>query len=1059
MALRNVSSLSWIPVFAAIGAAVACGSGGEGSLNPDGAFEEVDNGFESDDPTGQDSASRGGAMADSAAGSSSGGAPAPEANEGSSKDAARAVEEADILKVDGTRLYALSRYGGLAIVDISNPDQLKLLGRKRTEGMPFEMYVRNGRAYVMMNEYGKWVKSEGSSWYGRWVQTSEMFAFDVSNPSAITELSHYDVPGSISDSRAVGDVVYLVTNEDGYCWGCQTNPGTIVTSFNVASGAFTKVDQLDYRAADNTYTGWKRSVTATNQRLYIAGPEWSYKPGQENASSVIQVVDITNPTGLLVKGANVPVAGQINSRWQMDEHENVLRVVSQYGDGWRGPDGTINPRVQTFQIASSQSIAKIGETQLILTKPETLRSVRFDGTRAYAITAERTDPLFTIDLSIPAQPKQAAALEIPGWIFHMEPRGDRLVGFGYDAPQSDGTPLAVTLFDVSDLSNPKELKRVAFGKGWSQLAEDQDRIHKSVKVLDDKGLVLVPFASSGRWSNEGCDRGQSGIQLIDFSRDDLALRGVAPQWGMPRRAFLANDRLLAVSDRNVTSFDVTSRDAPVKKSELDMSNPAYRMVELPNHVASITNDWWTNEVMLSVTPKANADDADVAGKISLAPLVDPDPSLCASSSRASSWTAWYQARLFAVGNTVTVVVPRYTYSHDPGGDGSSSRSGKVIVATIDVSNAAQPKILAKTHIALTDRSSNGGYYGYWGDGFWDGWGFWSYYGGHSASLVPSGQGAVLVGSKLAYLEVDNEPYEVPSIHGGRRWKTRIHRKLHVVDLANPSAPNVLPAIALPQSLGISPLHVWNGHVLTSRWVQSTKNPDKVRFFLDRIDLSGAAPTPKASINTPGSLLLADEASQRFVTTDYHATRAAASSWESCQSQLGYRAWFDYESKSCISVARDFKLSDVAGTRVTLRQTWAPPSQNISGVQIADDRIYVTRYARYDYRSQGPVGPGGTYPEPTLLEDGGLWAIGGIRSGQLGIVSQLTGDAKWPLAAYGTKVAVYNEGGLAIYDTTSPTPTLVKEQNLRGYGYSSHVLMSGDRAICSLGEWGLQTVKY
>ncbi len=28
-------------------------------------------------------------------------------------------------------------------------------------------------------------------------------------------------------------------------------------------------------------------------------------------------------------------------------------------------------------------------------------------------------------------------------------------------------------------------------------------------------------------------------------RDDLALRGIAPQWGMPRRAFVANGRLLA----------------------------------------------------------------------------------------------------------------------------------------------------------------------------------------------------------------------------------------------------------------------------------------------------------------------------------------------------------------------------------------------------------------------------------------------------------------------------------------------------------------------------------
>ena len=1050
--LRSLASFSFLPLglLAAAMTLGACGSGGDGPLNQDGP-EEVDNGFESDDPSGKTAASREGSSADAG----SAGAAAPSAD-GKNDDAARAVEEADILKVDGTRLYALSRYGGLAVVDVSDPDHLKLLGRKRTEGIPFEMYVRNGRAYVMMNEYGKWVRNEGS-YYGRWIQTSELLSFDVSNPASITELAHYDVPGSISDSRAVGDVLYLVTNESGGCWGCGANSGTIVTSFDVAAGKIAKVDQLDYRASDNTYTSWKRSVSATNERLYVAGPRWDWRQGQQNTGSVIQVVDITDPKGKLVKGADVAVSGQINSRWQMDESAGVLRVVSQYGNGWWGPNGTINPRVETFQIASSSSFTKLGETELQLTKPESLRSVRFDGTRAYAITAQRTDPLFTIDLSDPAKPKQAAALEIPGWIFHMEPRGDRLIGFGYDAPTDKGTPLAVALFDVTDLTKPREIQRVTFGTGWSQLAEDQDRIHKSVRVLDDKGLVLVPFASSGRWWNGNCDKGQSGIQLIDYSRDSLSLRGVAPQWGLPRRAFFAGERLLAISDRNVTSYDVTSRDAPAKKSELDLSNPAYRLVELPNHVASITNDWWSNEVMLSVTPKANADDADVSGKLSLAQLADPDQSLCGNGG--SGWTAWYQARLFASGNTITVVVPRYAYTYDQTGSGGGTRSGKVIVATIDASNPAAPKFLAKAEIPLTERSSQG-YWGYWGDGFWDGWGFWSYYGGYSASLVATGQGALMVGNKLAYLEVDHEPYEVETDKGYKRWQTKIHRKLHVVDLANPSAPALAQPIDLGPSLGTSPLHVLNGVVLTSRWVQSTKNPDKVRFFVDRVDLSTPSPTRLSSVNTPGSLLLADQASQRFVTTDYTATRSNAKDWQACQNQLGYRAFFDYDTNTCVSVSRDFKLSDVNGTRVTLRQTFTPPSQNISGVQIADDRIYVTRYARYDWSaaSSGPRADG-TYAEPALLEDGGLWAIGGIRAGQLGIVSQLSGDARWPLAAFGTKVAVYDEGGLAIYDTATPTPTLVTGQNLRGYGYTSHVLMSADRAICSLGDWGLQTVKY
>ncbi len=1037
--MRRLGSLVLFTAsFSGVVLAAGCSSGGG-----DKSFVEVDNGFESDDPSGRSAADKNGS---SSGGAADAGAAAPE-DDSAGDGAARVVQEADIIKVDGNRLFALSRYGGLAIVDITNPDQMKLLGRKRIEGVPFEMYVQNGRAFVMLNEFGRWV-TDASTPYGQWVQTSEILAFDISNPAAITELSHFDVPGTIADSRMVGDAAYVVTYENGYCWGCQTKPATIVTSFDVR-GAIAKSDQLVYASPSQNYSSWQRSVSATNERLYIAGPVWSWSPGQTNASSIIQVVDITDPTGKLKKGADVPVAGQINSRWQMDEHAGVLRVVSQFGDGWGGPNGQINPKVQTFTVTSATQIAPLGSTELILPKPEQLRSVRFDGTRGYAITAERTDPLFTIDLSNPAAPKQAGALEMPGWIFHMEPRGDRLIGFGYDDTNQSVAKLAVSLFDVSDLTKPTMLKRVSFGSGWGQLAEDQDRIHKSVRVLDDAGMILVPFASYGRWNDSKCEQPQSGIQLIDYGHDDLTLRGLAPQWGMPRRAFVANGRLLAMSDRNVTSFDITSRDAPVKKQELDLSNPAYRLAELPNHVASITSDWWNGEVMLLVTPKANADDADVTGKVSLASLAPQSSAYC---SGKAGWTSWYEARLFANGNTVYVTVPVYSYD-------AGVRGGKLIAAAIDVSNPLKPVITGKTEMLFADRDlSQGGYWGYYG-GFCDGWGLWSYYRGMNGSLIGSGQAVVQHGAKLAYIEVDREPIEDGTTQwGSPRWTWKLHRRIHVVDFTSPTQPSS-HVVALPDSLGESPLHLFKGTVLTSRWVQSTKNTDKVRFFVDRVDLNGPSPVLLPSVNTPGSLLLADEASSRFVTTDYHAQRVSVGkdqqSYTACHQKLGYGAWLDWETGTCFRVTRDFKLADVAGAKVTLRQTMTPPSQNIAGVQIADDRIYVTRHKQYDYSSYDGSGQS----QPKVLEDGGLWAIGGIRAGQLSIVSEMIGDADWPLAAHGTKVALYTQGGLAIYDTATPKPVLLTQANLRGYGYSSHVLMSDTRAIASLGEWGLQTIQY
>ena len=110
-----------------------------------------------------------------------------------------------------------------------------------------------------------------------------------------------------------------MTVRNGSCYRCADRPSTIVTSCDVGA-AITKIDQLPFSSPNAGYSAWQRSVSATNERLYVAGPEWSWNGG-DGGRSVIQVVDIKDPNGKLVKGADIPIAGQIQSRWQMDEHQ------------------------------------------------------------------------------------------------------------------------------------------------------------------------------------------------------------------------------------------------------------------------------------------------------------------------------------------------------------------------------------------------------------------------------------------------------------------------------------------------------------------------------------------------------------------------------------------------------------------------------------------------------------------------------------------------------------------------------------------------------------------
>ncbi|MGC4067725.1 MAG: beta-propeller domain-containing protein [Polyangiaceae bacterium] len=404
--------------------------------------------FESDRPQG--SASGRGAMA---ADDATSGNATPSQSDGASESAERAIEEADIVKFEGNRLYALSQYGGLNVIDTSDRDHLRVLGRKKVQASPFEMYVKDSIVFALYNGYGEYVRgATDGAW--NYAVTSYVIAFDTTNPAKTEIIGKFAVPGTISDSRIVGDVLYVVGFEENSCWGCQQGQHTTVISLDVSDpSSIRKVDQLSY-ADDTSSYSWRRSISVNDQRMYIAGPEYG---NNGPIGSTIQVVDISDPKGDLVEGTTVKASGVVSSRWQMDEYAGHLRVITQPGS-WSLTEPV---RIQTYQVASAREVTPLADVAMNIPLRETLRSVRFDGLRGYAITAEQKDPLFTIDLSDPAAPKQAGQLEIPGWIYHMEPRGERVVALGYDQGNPNGA-LAISLFDVSKLAEPTLLDRVKF---------------------------------------------------------------------------------------------------------------------------------------------------------------------------------------------------------------------------------------------------------------------------------------------------------------------------------------------------------------------------------------------------------------------------------------------------------------------------------------------------------------------------------------------------------------------------------------------------------------------
>ncbi len=989
MRARSNRLSAWSLLAAVLGAAaMGCSST---VTSEDGA-----GGFVSDSPYGN-----------SGKNSDSAGSGAPEAgspgNDNAGGDGAtKAIQEADIIQVDGNNLFALSQYGGLSVIDMSNPSNLSIIGHYPIQGVPFEMYLRSGVVYAMFSSFGQW-ECDADYTNCDYIQSSHIEALNVQDPGNISQIGSFDLPGEISDSRIVGDVLYAVSYENGYCWSCNNAPTTAVTSINVANPAdINVVDTVAFDSPDPYGYGWgKRSVSVTPDRMFIAGIEWD---GSSQGHSTIQVVDIVDPSGLLHIGASVEATGMIESRWQMDEHQGVLRVISQPGVWENGV-----PTVQTFQINSSDSITPIASLTLTLPKPERLRSARFDGTKLYAITAEQTDPLFTIDVSNPSQPLQMGELELPGWIYHLEPRGDRLFALGYDNANPEGS-MNVSLFDVSNFANPTLIKRVAFGGDWSWAPEDQDRIHKAFKIDPTLGAIFVPYGATSWDQNDGyygCSHVESGIQIVDFTQNSLTKRGMAPLNGFARRALIHQGNLFSVSDSEVSSYNIANRDAPSRLDWIALSSWVNQSARVGNHLVRVSNDWWTSAATLDIVPVSDPSRSEALGRLDLKDVVGLE-----DTNDCYGWGYFYGAQLFPLDQSrVAIAWSSYPYYYNDGPGGGGSNVAKTHVVVVNIANPAAPVVEGRVSMPFSTE-------------MWSQWG-----------SLDGGQAIVQMGNRLVFRRIER------SADGSTE-----HAWLETVDLSNPATPVHASSLQLPGGNGHSMLIKNGPQVLTSHWEPVAGQQGKIKYYLDRVSYSSGLPQGVSSTNVPGALLSYDAASTHALTIDYKRLSIPVPNYDACYQNYGWNTWTEDVGGTifCNHMEQTLKLIDVNGNNVSVLDT-EELAQNVSfyGARVTESRVFAQGY-RYDNNSS-------TYSVFVIGDIGGNT----IESEWKDTPQQ---DYMWAVAAEGDRLVLASgsKPGIHVLDASDlSNMTLAKKGEVTSYVQS--VTLDGDNALCAMGPYGLEVI--
>jgi hypothetical protein len=857
--------------------------------------------------------SAGGAANSAAAGSNAVQAPAVD----SAAAPTRTVEETDLYRLEGNRLYFLNGYRGLMVFDVTDVDHPALIGRSPIYGTPVDMIVRNGIATVVVADwYGQ--LDDGTPFHGSIVR-----GLDATDPANIKVLGEAKLGGWVRDDRVVGNVIYAVSEDYGwsYGWdasGTSSNTETvIVSSVSFANDTVTAVGRVEFPGFTGIFNVTPTSILLAHDAISggagsgsggvsgsggdtgAGGGGGGTAPDTGSASvdggpavvtngdgtqlsssrTELLYLDTSDPGGQIVQRGSIRVRGQAqgwgadNGRWNLDFADGkTARVVgclsmSSFYGGYCGSDSSYALSIVDFSDPGAPVLASELDIPAVGYGP----TARFDTSRLYLSPSSTlftgapgsglTTPFQVYDLTDPKAPALAGTLTIPGNVWNILPApGLRLFALGNDESTSASglysSTVSLKYLDVTTPASPKLLGTSTFGQGWAWTPAAGT--FKAFTMDATQGLVVLPFSG---W-DDGSQQYNDGLQLIDFTASSITTGGAAHTRGWVERGIFVQNRLVSLSDLSLAVVDYTNHAAPTVTAELTLARNVITAQPQGTNIAEISSDWWDHDQSWSevrLVPVANAEETTDAGNIPTLRVDGVNAQVFMNGTLAYVVTNVRVPALCDSYGRPTAEAPATASAALPAGTTAPApqcygRAQQIQV--VDLSNGIQ--LRGKVRLPIDG----------WG---WYGWGW----GG-------CGMGDWFWGNEVVQVEGDALAF--------RRWApiydasgTYIdsNSDLWIADLSAPDAPTlgsvsiVNDARAWWGNLQVAGNVLYSGHYewqdastqsgtdggsvddggTKTSTASTTTTESTVRYYADRIDLSDRAhPRVAAKINVPGLIV-------------------------------------------------------------------------------------------------------------------------------------------------------------------------------------------------------------
>lgn len=518
------------------------------------------------------------------------------------------VDESDIVKTDGKHIYALADSTVRIIAPNSGKPRLVSTLNLPDGGEQYyhDMYLTGDRLVVM----GSYYKSLGPSFDNGKIATMDLVAietvtvllfYDVSNPEKVELLGRLSQCGDYNSSRMIDGTVYVISNHSVRLnFMDKGEPETYIPTVSrgeelvvlesdrvmcptdeINSSSYLVVCAYSAKDADFVSTlsilGSAETVYSGTENLITANAEWRSDDKGGNYTVLHRFALDGGKVEYKVSGS---VRGTLINQFAIDEYKGYFRFVttSQHneviednaesstttkiisGESTDSYDPTSStPKKIRYKIYTpvttnglyvlDKDLNTVGFVDN-LAKDERVYSVRFMGDTAYFVTFKQVDPLFSVDVSDPKNPKVIGELKIPGFSEYLYPYGDGLLlGIGQEVAagtlRTSGVKLS--MFDITDPANVTEKdKTVISGSNYAEALDN----HKACIVNSDKNLI--GFAVTGK-SND------FGDVYVVYSYKDGGFTEIArikcDDW-MSKRGLFIGDVFYIVGYKSVEAFKI-----------------------------------------------------------------------------------------------------------------------------------------------------------------------------------------------------------------------------------------------------------------------------------------------------------------------------------------------------------------------------------------------------------------------------------------------------------------------------------------------------------------------